>query len=271
MRQDDPCQWERKPSTAASVHRNGMSTVALAPSDNDCWTRKTSPERTPSPPPQSKSSPEEITALRPSQKEHQMVMPYADRHSQQKPRWYIEASCEPRQINYQGKAIGLGSFFKRRLFDYTNEEMNHPQGHDDCIRMIDLLPSDRECHKQDDDDSVLPIDWLEHTGKISLALNHSFGKRTWKRLMMGDHDPVFYTGCTMNFQMVCAQEHHEHTLETKRGIKVIQEMNTKHGIAPDAGVKKFQQEQAQALKDHVNDLMKCFQAKSRRWLDYSRE
>jgi len=50
-------------------------------------------------------------------------------------------------------------------------------------------------------------------------------------------------------------------LETARAIKVIQEKNTKRGITPDAGIEKFQQEQAQALKDHVDDLMKRFRAK----------
>ncbi len=197
-------------------------------------------------------------------------MPYADRHSQHKPRWYIEASRKPCQINSQGEAIGLGSFFNRRPFDYTDEEMNLPQGHEDCICTIDLLPTNRECHKQDDDDSVLPTDWLECTGEASLALDHDFRKGTWKRLMMGDLMTTygcFYTGCTRDFQMVRVQEHHEHNLENQKAVKVIQEMNIKHNVPPDAGVDKFKKEQTQALKDHVDDLMKCFQAKSRRWLD----
>ena len=92
--------------------------------------------------------------------------------------------------------------------------------------------------------------------------------------MMGDlmtQYGNFYTGGTRHFQMIRAQEHHEHTLETKRGIKVLQEVNVKCCIAPDAGVEKFKQEQTQALKDHVDDLMACFQAKSHCWIDYSHE
>ena len=71
--------------------------------------------------------------------------------------------------------------------------------------------------------------------------------------------------------MVRVQEHHEHNLETQKAVKVIQEMNIKRGVPADAGVDKFKKEQAQSLKDHVDDLMKRFQAKSRRWLDRNRE
>jgi hypothetical protein len=274
MSEDDPRQWERKPSTVATTHGNVMSTVASASSNNDGWTRKTSPAQTSSSPPESKMSPQDLAVLRLLQEERQIVMPYADRHSQHKPRWYFEASGEPCQINSQGKAIGHGSFFNRRLFDYTDEEMNLPQGHEDRIRMADLLPEYKKRREQDDNDSVLPTDWLERTGKISFALDHEFGKGTWKRLMMGDLMTLygcFYTGCTRHFQMVHAQEHHEHNLETERAVKVIQEMNIKRGVSPDTGFDKFKKEQAQALKDHVDDLMKCFRAKSRRWLDRNRE
>ena len=131
-------------------------------------------------------SPEDLGALRLSREERQIVMPYADRHSQHKPRQYVEASREPRQINSQGEAIGLGPFFQHPPYDYTNEEMNLPQGHEDRIRTIDLLPDDRKHREQDDDDSVLPTDWLQRTGEISFALDKSFGKGTWKRLMIGD-------------------------------------------------------------------------------------
>ena len=158
--------------------------------------------------------------------------------------------------------------------DYTDEEMNLPQGHEDRIRTVDLLPNDKKRREQDDDNSVLPTDWLEHTGEASLALDHDFGKGTWKRLMMGDlmtQYGCFYTGCTRHFQMVCVQEHHKHNLETQKAVKVIQEMNIKRGVPPDAGVDKFKKEQAQALKDHVDDLMKRFQVKSYQWLNYSRE
>ncbi len=130
---------------------------------------------------------------------HQIIMPYADRHSQEKPRWYLEASHEPRQINAQKEAIGRGSFFKCWPFDYTDDELNLPQGHKDRIRTADLLPIDRQCREQDNNDSVLPKDWLERTGELHTALDHSFGPVTWRSLFLGDNKTqygCFYTGMT---------------------------------------------------------------------------
>ena len=108
-------------------------------------------------------------------------------------------------MNSQGKAIGHGSFFKCWPYDYTDEEMNLPQGHEDCIRMVNLLPADRKRCEQDDDVSVLPTDWLKHTADASLALDCSFSPGTWKRVMMVDimtQYGCFYTGCTRHFQMI---------------------------------------------------------------------
>ena len=67
-------------------------------------------------------------------------------------------------MNTQNEAIGHGSFFKCWPYDYTDEEMNLPQGHEDRIRTVNLLPYDRKRCEDDDNDSVLPTDWLEHTG-----------------------------------------------------------------------------------------------------------
>ena len=47
-------------------------------------------------------------------------------------------------MNSSNEAIGLGSFFERRPYDYTKDELNLPQGHEDRIRMVDLLPIDRK-------------------------------------------------------------------------------------------------------------------------------
>ena len=87
-------------------------------------------------------------------------MPYEDRHSKQKPHWYLKASRKPQQMNTQNKAIGCGcgSFFKRWPYDYTDKEFNLPQGHEDWIQTIDLLLVDRQHCKQDDNNSVLPTD-----------------------------------------------------------------------------------------------------------------
>ncbi len=80
---------------------------------------------------------------------------------------------------------------------------------------------------------------------------------------------VFYTGVTRHFQMVCTQQVNGHNLETKHEVKVLQEMNTKHGIIPDVGVDKLKKKHTQALKDHVDDLMARFRAESHHWTAHS--
>ena len=75
----------------------------------------------------------------------------------------------------------------------------------------------------------------------------------------------FYTWCTRHFQQVHFQHAMDHEQETNKEIKVLQEMNTKHGLSPNLGVDKLKKEQKQALRDHVDDLMTHFWAKSHRW------
>ena len=111
---------------------------------------------------------------------------YVDRHSTDKPRLYCKASQEPHQMNSRHKAIGHGSFFKHRPYDYTDDKFNLPQGHEDCNRMVDMLPADRAHCNESDNDSVLPSNWLECTGEIHPLLDLSFGTGTWKSLSMGD-------------------------------------------------------------------------------------
>jgi hypothetical protein len=160
MSEADPSQWGCKPSAAASAHgqcTNNVFSVTTASNDNS-WTRKSPPEC--ESPPKRKTPPEDLDALEQLQQAHHIFMPYEDRHSQQKPCWYLEASCEPRQMNTQNQAIGHGSFFKCRAYDYTDNKLNLPQGHKDCVCTVDLLPADRQRCEQNDDDSVLPSDWL---------------------------------------------------------------------------------------------------------------
>ena len=89
-------------------------------------------------------------------------------------------------MNTQREATGHGSFFKCRPYDYTDDEFNLPQGHEDCMLMVDLLPVDRARCEEDDYNSVLPSDWLECTGELHPSLDRSFGPGTWKSLSMGD-------------------------------------------------------------------------------------
>ena len=164
-------------------------------------------------------------------------------------------------MNTQNKAIGCGSFFKCQPYDYTDEEINLPQGHEDCICMVDLLPTNRQHHEQEDDNSFLPTDWLECTRELHPAFDHSFGPGTWKSLTMGDNKTQygnFYTGVTRHFQVVQAQETSAYDQETKKAVQTLQDMNTKCKLTPDAGVAKLKEEQNQALKDHVEDIMARF-------------
>ena len=90
-------------------------------------------------------------------------------------------------MNTQNEAIGCGSFFKHQPYDYTNKEFNLPQGHEDRICMVNLLPADRQRREQEDDNSLLPTDWLKCTGELHPALDLCFDPGTWKSLFMGDN------------------------------------------------------------------------------------
>ena len=127
--------------------------------------------------------------------------------------------------------------------------------------MVDLLHTNRQRHEHEDDNSLLPTDWLEHTGELHPALDLSFGPGTWKSLAMGDNKTQygnFYTGVSRRFQMVWAQEAHTHDLDTKKAIRTLQDMDTRCNLTPDTGVVKLKEEQNQALKDHVEDIMASF-------------
>ena len=180
--------------------------------NDDGWTRKSLPENLGNreSPPKPKF---DIHAMMKVREVTPIILPYKDRHRADKPCWYLEASREPHQINSQHEAIGCGSFFKHCPYDYPNEEFNLLQGHKDCIYMINLLPVDRARHEEDDDDSILPTDWLERTGKLHHSLDQSFGPGTWKSLMMGDlmcQYGNFYSGCTRHFQHVRLQHAVDH-------------------------------------------------------------
>ena len=68
-------------------------------------------------PEETESSPSQLTkdldVLLESQYRTGIVLPHYARHREEKPRWYLEISREPRQVNSHNKTIGLGSFFKR--------------------------------------------------------------------------------------------------------------------------------------------------------------
>ena len=90
--------------------------------------------------------------------------------------------------------------------------------------MVNLLPANRKQRKDEDDDSVLPMDWLERTAEAHPSLDWSFGPGTWKRLMMGDlmtQYGCFYTRATREFNNIHGGKQWEHHLETKEKIKAL--------------------------------------------------
>ena len=85
--------------------------------------------------------------------------------------------------------------------------------------MVDLLPTDRKQCEDEDDDSALPTDWLEHTAEAHPSLNRSFCPGMWKCLMMGDlmiQYGSFYTNATRQFSNAHGQQSWDHQLETKK-------------------------------------------------------
>ena len=203
------------------------------------------------------------------------ILPHHNRNSKNHPRWYLEISQEPRQVNEQNKAISLGSFFKRDAYDYTDEDLNLPQGHTDCIRTVNLLPEDRKHHEDADDDSVLPTDWLERTAELHHAgLDHCFGRGTWKRLIMGDllyQYSSFYTNAERQFGNWHGQIAWDHKLETDKKVQSLQEMNARRNLPPNTGVEQFKKERSKEFKTYLANLLDRFKAKSCRWKAHHRE
>jgi hypothetical protein len=188
--------WGRKPTSTVFV-------ILLAePSSDDGWVRNPPPKEINS----SLSEPtEDPDALRESGYATSIVLPYYDRHREEKPRWYLEISRESCQVNSCNEAIGLDLFYKCRPYKYTVDELNLPQGHEDRVCTVDLLPVDRKWHADEDNDSVRPTDWLERTAEAHPTLDRSFGPGTWKRLMIGDlmtQYGCFYTGVTREFSNI---------------------------------------------------------------------
>jgi hypothetical protein len=256
----NPGKWGRKPATKENV-------VPLAESHgNDGWGKKNPPEEMKSSP---QKTSDDIDAMLAARCADTFILPHHDRHRNDPPRWYLKISREPCQVNEQNEAVGLGSFFKRVPYDYTDEELNRPQGHVDRIRTVDLTPEDRKRSEDADDDSVLPTDWLERMAELHHAgLDHCFGPGTWKCLMMGDlltQYSSFYTNAERQFgnwhiEMNCA-----HKLVTDKKVQALQEMNAKRNLSANAGVEQLKKERAAEFRANVANLLDRFKAKSRRW------
>ena len=88
------------------------------------------------------------------------------------PRYVIEFDRNAVQRDdYDGTPQGFGSWYGRRKYDYSRDELDASQGHQDRVRTVDL-------HRQDikfrsDDDSHLESDWVKRTGRDDKGLTHT--------------------------------------------------------------------------------------------------
>jgi hypothetical protein len=145
------------------------------------------------------------------------------------------------------EAIGCGSFFKCHPYDYTNDKFNLLQGHEDCIRMVNLLPANRKRPEENDNDPILPTDWLECTGEIHPSLDLTYCPGTWKHLCMGDlmtQYGSFYTNADRQFGNWHAETTFPHDAETKKQVKAVQMINAKCNLPPNTGVEQLKKERA---------------------------
>ena len=203
-----------------------------------------------------------------------IVLPHHDRHRNEPPRWYLEISREPRQVDAQNNAVGLGLFFKHRSYDYTDKEFNLPQGHVDRIRTVDLTPEDRKRCEDAGDDSVLPTDWLERMTELHPSLDHTFGPKTWRHLMMADlmtQYGSFYNNAERQFGNWRVQTTFAHERETDEKVKALQAINAKRSLPPNTGDEQLKKERSEELKAYFADLLARFKAKSSRWTARNRE
>jgi len=241
---------------------------------NEGWGRKNPPEESKSPTPP-RRTPQDIATLQAGLHGDKFILPHHDRHRNDPPRWYREISREPRQVNEQNDAIGLGSFFKRNPYDYTDEEFSLPQGHEDRIRTVDLLPEDRKRREDADDDSILPSDWLERTAELHhTGLDQCHGIGTWRRLMMGDlmsQYSSFYTNAERQFGNFRAQMNANFMRETDSKVTALKDMNAKRNLPPNAGVEQLKKERATEFKAYIASFLDRFKAKSRRYKNEYRE
>ena len=67
-------------------------------------------------------------------------------------------------MNCQGEAIGQVSLFKHQPFDYVDEDHDLPQGHENYIRMFNLLPKNKKLHEKIENEPVMLWDWPKCTG-----------------------------------------------------------------------------------------------------------
>jgi Rps23 Pro-64 3,4-dihydroxylase Tpa1-like proline 4-hydroxylase len=103
--------------------------------------------------------------------------------------WKQESVRKPILRDSNGKAIGRGSFWFRKPFDYSDYERDLPQGDYDRIRSQDLTFSDRQRRVEADDISVSstrggPVrsDWDVRTGNYRTGDSYSINDPTFHKL-----------------------------------------------------------------------------------------
>jgi hypothetical protein len=177
-------------------------------------------------------------------------------------------------VKAQYEAVGLGSFFKHRSYDYTNEELNLSQGHTDRIHSINLTPKDQTRLEDTGDDSVLPTDWLECTAEIHPSLDLTFGSRIWRRLAIGDLMTQYgsiYNNTERQFGNRRVKRSFAYNAETNKKVKALQAINAKCNLPPNTGVEQLKNERAGEFKTYLANLLTRFKAKSSCWTTPNRE
>lgn len=75
--------------------------------------------------------------------------------SEQSARWHRESGCERSKRNSKGEALGFGSWMNRLPGNYSRNEFQVPQGHDDRVRTADCHRVDQLTRQAEGDDSEL--------------------------------------------------------------------------------------------------------------------
>jgi hypothetical protein len=161
------------------------------------------------------------------------------------------------------KVISQESCFKHQCFDYTGEEPDLPQGHANCIQSVDLLSENKQQHEDEDNNSVLPTDRLECAGELHPLVDFRYALgRFFMGYLKSDHNQ-FCIRANSHFNNICIDHLVAH------GHMELQTANATKGLPPTTGVDNIKIDQKQALTAYTKDQNTFFQAKSKRWLDYT--
>jgi hypothetical protein len=111
-----------------------------------------------------------------------------------KKRWYFEKHREPIRRGQNDVPHGIGSWYQRSPYDYSNTEFYACQGSLDRVRTADCNAADRQFRRDNDDDSQFGSDWLDRTfinktmfcdTKVAETCNDKSEAKKWRRTETG--------------------------------------------------------------------------------------